>query len=767
MFLAKSEISKRIVAAGCVALIAACLASASAMASATDKYEPLPHDSLYKMLEEVDVVAVKQRSDLQRTAVSGTVIGDKEVERENITDLKGASHIVPNFFIPDYGSRITSSIYVRGIGARMDQPAVGLNVDNVGILNKDAYDFELTDIVSIEMIRGPQSSLYGRNTMTGMVSIRTLSPVIFQGWKLGASFASGNALRLNAGWYHMFDHRLGMSISAGFTNSTGRFVNEYDGQKIDKERSGALRFRLHWNPSTAVTVTNVLSSSLLRQGGYPYESAETGKISYNDTCFYHRFLLTDGLTVRAKLAGMELLSVTSLQHINDNMTLDQDFLPDPYFTLTQKKRETAVTEDIMLRGSAADRKYTWLVGAYAFYRHLDMDAPVTFKKTGISRLIEVHRNNANPYYPIAWDEDAFALNSHFRLPSGGVALYHESALRLGNWHLTAGLRLDFERVNLRYNSWCNTSYTIYNNPSGVLPIPSDATPNRRVNVDLEEAGKLHRQYLMFLPKVSALYNLPDKVSNVYASIGRGYKAGGFNTQMFSDVLQQKLMGFMGMSSMYDVDDIVGYKPEQSWTYEVGGHFHFPSQSLSADVSLFYIDCRDQQMTVFPEGETTGRLMTNAGKTRSFGGEVSLRWSPVSNLMLTASYGYTNARFVQFNDGKQDYKGNWLPYAPSNTIYVNAVYNLSAAWLKSNMIQFSAGCNAAGKIYWNEANSLSQPFYARLNALVAFVAPTWRVEVFGENLTDTRFHTFYFMSMGNEFFQRGMPITLGASVSVNI
>lgn len=722
-------------------------------------------DSLWRMLEEVDVVAVKQRSMLDGRALSGNVIGAVEIERDNITDLKGAAPLAPNFFIPDYGSRITSSIYVRGIGSRMDQPAVGLNVDNVGILNKDAYDFEMSDIVSIEMIRGPQSALFGRNTMTGLVSIRTLSPMTFQGWRGGASFSSGETFNLNAGYYARPLENLGVSLSAGFDRSGGRFVNEYNGRKLDHEMAGSWRMKIHWKPSSKVTLTNVLAGSLLRQGGYPYESLESGKISYNDTCFYRRFLINDGLTVRAQLGRTELLSVTSVQHIDDNMTLDQDFLPLSYFTLTQKKRETALTEDIMLRGQAGSH-YRWLAGFYGFYRHMRMRAPVTFKETGISNLIVSHRNEANPYFPIAWDESSFLLNSEFYMPSWGVALYHQSDLQLGRWHLAAGLRLDFERINLRFHSYCDTSYTIFRNPDGEHPIPEGLDEERQVDIHLSERGGLHRRYLMLTPKVSALYDI-DGRNNVYGSIGRGYKAGGFNTQMFSDVLQQRLMGFMGIGEEYDVADIVGYKPEQSWTFEVGGHLNFPKARLTADVTLFYILCRDQQLTVFPKGNTTGRLMTNAGRTRSVGGELSVSWRPVEALSLSGSYGFTDARFTEYDDGISDYSGKRLPYAPANTFYANATYMLRAAWLRDNCLSFSVSCDGAGDIYWNEQNSRRQKFYARLNASVSFEAPKWRVEVWGNNLTDTEYYTFYFKSMGNEFVQRALPVTLGLSVSFAI
>ncbi len=111
------------------------------------------------VLQEISVTSIKQPTKLFSLPEASTVIGRVEAERLNAMAIKSLSDVVPNFFIPDYGSRITSSIYVRGIGARMDQPSVGLNVDNVPFLNKDAYDLDIADIASVEMLRGPQTAL--------------------------------------------------------------------------------------------------------------------------------------------------------------------------------------------------------------------------------------------------------------------------------------------------------------------------------------------------------------------------------------------------------------------------------------------------------------------------------------------------------------------------------------------------------------------------------------------------------------------------------
>lgn len=713
-------------------------------------------DTTGVMLDEISVTGIKQNSLLKDEAESYTVLSRKAVEQLGVVTMRGISDVVPNFYMPDYGSRITSTIYVRGIGSRMDQPSVGLNVDNVPFLNKDAYDFDINDIASVEMMRGPQSMLYGRNAMAGVINITTLSPMLYQGWRIFGELGNGGRVNANLGWYHKFNNSTGLSINGSYSHLDGFFRNEYNGKKLDKENNFSLRAKFQYNPIAKIRIQNVASANIMRQGGYPYSYLGTGKIEYNDPCFYRRFTFTDGLTVGYNTSKFNLTSITSVQYIDDNMTLDQDFLPESYFTLTQKKKETSLTEEIIIKGNVASGKYKWLAGAFGFYKHLNMDAPVVFKDVGIRELIESHRNDANPSYPIKWDTRTFPLNSLFTIPTFGFAAYHESTLTVGNWVFRGALRLDYEKSTLNYKSFCDTGYEIYHMENGV------ETPFRHEEIKIEDTGKLSLDFLILLPQISVLYNLPESLGNVYFKFSEGYKSGGFNTQMFSDVLQQRLMNIMGIGNKYELEDIVSYKPEKSWNYELGSHLSFPDQNLSLELSAFYIDCRDQQLTTFPDGTTTGRIMTNAGKTRSFGTEIMLSYSPNEKFDFTASYGYTNARFRQYFNGIYDFKGKKLPYIPENTIFLQALYNLTINQDKGLDMIFDINMRGTGPIEWNEENSLHQKFYALLGANVTLLYKNWEFKLWGRNLTDCRYNTFYFKSMGNEFVQRARGVEFGIS-----
>ena len=710
----------------------------------------------------VEVTSIKQGTTLRGKAIAATLIDNLMAEQNRITALKDASEIVPNFYIPDYGSRMTSSVYVRGLGARIDQPVVGMNVDNVPVMTKEGYDFEMVDIERIEILRGPQSTLYGRNTMGGVVNIYTLSPFNYQGVRIGAEYGSGNTLKARVSYYHRCTERLAAAVSGYYTRSGGLFENLHTGRMCDSEQQGGGRFKLAWR-GERLKIENTLAFSLTEQGGYPYayagedivdENGETiianGEIRYNDPCGYERVEVSDGVTVRYDASKFSLSSITSYRYHDDKMTLDQDFTPLSYFTLVQAREEHTATQEVVIRSKEEGQRYNWLCGAFGFFKQSNMNAPVQFKRTGIDELI-IKNASGTSGIPLTFDNDELLFDSRFDMPTWGVAAYHESSLMLGKFLLTAGVRMDYERARLDFDCQSDAQGKF-----GVTSITPDIY-----------RGRMHNAFFEILPKVTATVRF-DARNSLYASISKGYKAGGFNTQMFSEVQQARLMKQMGVAMhRLSIDEIVAYKPEYSWNYEVGAHAATADGRLVAEAAIFYIDCRDQQLTVFPEGQTTGRMMTNAGKTRSFGGEISAKASPFKNFDVSLSYGYTNARFVEFRSGKSDYAGQYLPYAPQHTAAARANYEIEipTRWLEK--IILGVGYKGVGPIYWNEENTLRQDYYSLLDGSVRFAGKHYAVELWGRNLVNTEYAVFHFESISHPFLQMGRPRTFGVTLSINL
>lgn len=727
-------------------------------------------------VDRVQITAIKQGSELRREAVAASVLSGRTLEMQGVSAVKDVMTDIPNLFMPDYGSRTTSSIYVRGMGTRIDQPVVGMNVDNVPLADKNLYDTELPDIERIEFLRGPQATLYGRNTMGGVINVYTLSPLTYQGVRLRADYGSRNSFRVAASTYNRLGEKFGFSVSAQYSHCDGYWRNSYDNSLCDRENSGNFRTKFQYREG-ALSIDNTLAFSMVEQGGYPYQYIGSpnpdkhreelvGKICYNKPCSYARLAVNDGLSIRYDFGKFSLASITSYQYMNDKMHIDNDFLPEYYFTLEQRKQQHHIAEDFVLR-SEEKGVYRWLVGVNGFFKREQMQAPVTFGATGIEKLILDNINTHSGYDgEYRWGDvegnggDEMLLDSRFLTHNSGVAAYHRSDVHLGRWRLSLGLRLDYELVQMLYKTDANTCYTTF--PSDVSKSPTT------IPINISDSEVLSRGFLEFLPSFSVSVDLDDIGRNMlYLSASKGYKAGGFNTQMFSEILQRRLQNKMGLYREMNVEELCAYNPEHSYNLELGGHFGTRDGVFTADAALFYIECLDQQLTIFPDENSTGRMMTNAGRTRSFGVEVSATARLAKTLVLRGSYGYTNAKFKEFVSGGVNYAGNYIPYAPKNSLSLRLMQTVPfrSRWIDRMVL--SVGVTGAGRIYWNEANDVSQPLYALLDASVRFEGQKWAVDFWCKNATNTRYDIFYFESMGNRFLQRGRPVSGGVRVMINI
>lgn len=162
-----------------------------------DEINPKDTIRTYNIEEVVLTSSTKETNDLRKLPGSVTILSPQQIIGRQIDALKDISSFVPNLYMPDYGAKLTSAIYIRGIGARSSGQSIGMYVDNVPYLDKSTFDFELTDIQRIEVLRGPQGTLYGRNAMGGIVNIYTISPFDFQGKKLSVSAGNYGQVKVN------------------------------------------------------------------------------------------------------------------------------------------------------------------------------------------------------------------------------------------------------------------------------------------------------------------------------------------------------------------------------------------------------------------------------------------------------------------------------------------------------------------------------------------------------------------------------------------
>ena len=737
----------------------------------------------YNLGEVIITSSTKETNDLRLLPGAISILSPQAITARQVDALKDLSAFVPNLYIPDYGSKMTSAIYIRGIGARSSGQSIGLYVDNVPYPNKSAFDFELTDIQRIEVLRGPQGTLYGRNAMGGIVNFYTLSPLDYQGTKVQMSLGNYGASKVKLSQYSKLGDNVGLSLSGYYDRNNGFFTNEYTGTKADQEESAGGRLKLDWRITDRLKATYNLNYDYVSQGAFPYGQYDpaTGTaqpIRINDPSSFWRRMLNNSLSLEWKTNRFVLTSTTAYQYLKDDMQMDQDYTERSIFTLNQRQRQHAWSEELAIK-SNTQSNYQWSFGAYGFHNNLHTDGPVVFKQDGISDILQsafdqiVADNPKAPQLTVQGDASGqIYFPGTFDTPTTGFALFHQSTynnLFIEGLSLTAGIRLDYERNKMDYYSAVDSMKI------GVQMGPMNVS--LPVNTVME--GSLSQDVWQLLPKVSLRYQCTPSTFT-YLSVAKGYKTGGYNVQMFGDLVQaQAKYDLMSQfapdqaDAPVDVKQAASYKPEHSWNYEFGTHSELIPDHLTAELTLFYMNIRDIQLTTFAE-TGSGRMITNGGKADSYGVELGMHARITDGLTADLNYGFTHATFRDYILTDQDEqnqivstdcKGNYIPYTPQHTFNVGIQYTKLFHNKLFDQFTASAQFSGIGKIYWTETNDISQPFYGLLNAKVGLRKGIVSFNLWGRNLTATDYQAFYFESFNRSFIQKGKPLQFGGEIAI--
>ena len=753
-------------------------------------------------IEEVIVIATpKENNRLRQQPLSATSFSQGDMRNNSVTSVKSLSGLVPNLFIPDYGSKLTTSVYVRGIGSRINTPAVGLYVDNIPFIDKSAFDFNYSDIERIDVLRGPQGTLYGRNTMGGLIRVFTKSPFSYQGTDISLGAATYNNYKASVNHYHRISDKFAFSAGAFYEHEGGFFENvARNNEKIDKGDEVGGRMRAIWLPKDNLKLDFTVNYEYSNQGGYPYQltslsetdiyyqdlKGDLGKVAYNNECGYMRHLLNGGLNLEHQADNFILSSVTGFQYLKDEMNLDQDFTRKNVYTMSQRQNSKTISEEIVLK-SKPGRRWQWTTGVSGFYQWLDTEGPVTFHEDGISSLME---NNVNGIfkkikeeYPMMPDmslditDENILIGGNFKSPMLSTGIYHQSTINdiiFEGLSFTAGLRMEYERYWLDYNSNTNINFDF---KIAVMPMPF-----KGLNTSPKVNGNISHDYIQLLPKFALQYDF-NKSNNIYASVSKGYRSGGYNIQMFSEIVQGEMINGMiavldekshGMVSQmggdkiphyeFNIQETTMYKPEYSWNYEIGSHMTMFDGRLQADVAAFYMDTHDQQISRFA-ASGLGRITVNAGKSRSIGGELALKAQITDAFSLNGNYGYTHATFTDYVVSDEvNYNGNYVPFIPQHTFNIGGQYIFrmkSGAWLDNIML--NANYKGAGRVYWTEQNNAYQNLYGTLNGRISLNKGNGQIGIWINNALNTKYQAFYFESMNRGFAQMGRPMQIGVDL----
>lgn len=726
-----------------------------------------------KVIDLDEVVVVSQPKDgrlLRHQPLSSTVLTQREMQMLGVSDLAQLSQYVPSFSMPQYGSRLTSSMYIRGIGSRINNPAVGIYYDNIPLMSKAAFNHHFYHIDRVDVLRGPQSTLYGMNTEGGLVHIYSKNPMVYQGTDIHMGIGTALTFHAEIAHFHRPTEQFAFSAAAFWNGQRGFFKNQALDEWNDKLQEAGGKMRFVYQPTRRLTLDLTADYQWTRQNAFPYGVYDEEANSVQDPSTtvmngYKRQMVNTGLTVSYKADSWLLSSTTSWQYLRDHMEMDQDYQPADFMHLTQIQKQQALTQELIMR-SHGQRKWHWTFGVFGSYQWLRTDAPVTFGP-GMNDMTAARILKMMPDYVVAmfkvFEIKEFNVTETFHTPSASVGAFHESTLSLTDrLDVTIGLRYEYSKVKIDYNT------------AGLVALHYSIPPIDQTNrLTAVIANGSDRSFNQLLPKVGATYRLDDSGSNIYATVSKGYRAGGYNIQMFSEIYQSEFMkkgkslstGDVTISYTDDdyraVDETISYDPEESWNYEAGAHLNMLDGKLHADISLYYMQIKNQQLSMMSPDNNFGRIMVNAGKSHTMGFELSLRGRAFDDrLDWFCNVGAVKAQFDEYDT----YNDNTIPFVPSMTFSLGGNYRID---------RFLVGADVKGQGYteWNEANTFGQKAYVLLGAHVGYDFGSCQVKLWGRNLTDAKYNTFAVESKATgealRFAQRGNPLQLGIDLNIHL
>ncbi len=668
-------------------------------------------------LDEVVVSAFKTNK-YELVPASRSALSARQISNQQINSIKELTAVIPNFYMPDYGSRASCPVFVRGVGNKSDGTGIGFYVDGMPFYEPLSFDTDLGDIASVEVLRGPQGTLYGRNAIGGIINISTRNPLEYQNTRVRLGYGRYNDQRAQISNYTKLSDQFGFTFGALYHHNDGAFRNSYLNKRVDKMNETEERIGLYYKPSDNWLLRLTSNFAYSDQGGYPYapvdvETNTLKDINYNRFSSFRRLVSTSGLGITYTGPVVSFNSQTSFQYIESKQAIDQDFTAVDKSFVENARHQNMLSQEFTLK-SNNDSRYQWVVGVFGMMEH-------------VNRTVD----NYSP--------SAYSLShTDYCVPTSSLALYHQSTYNI--WRglsATAGIRFDYEHAKTKYDNLKVTA----------TPLPG----NEFQLVDLSQAPSATgdsfestKDFTQVTPKFTLQYRTTED-NLYYVSVTRGYKPGGFNKS-------------------FSTRDERSYNPEYSWNYEVGASINLLNNLLTVSADLFYIDWRHMQITSTIQG--VGNITTNAGHTDSRGAELNIVARPLKGLQLTANYGYTYARFLSYvKSEKVNYTNNRLPMVPNHTLSVDANYTINpTGWL--DRVMFNVGLRGLGRIYWAEDNLVSQNFYTTLNAKVALTKGIVTWEFWGKNLTDTNYMAYGFKSSSGNYAQAGKPLMFGTTIELN-
>ena len=734
----------------------ALLAGGPAMAQAADGDSDA--DTGLKRLGAITVTAQKREENIQDVPISITALTGEDLEVRGLTDITDVAQSIPNFDMPSSNNSRNVSVRIRGIGSTGTNPgiesSVGLFLDGLYQPTGAMAFGELGDIQSIEVLRGPQGTLYGRNTPVGALNVTTRKP----------SFDPEALLRVGAGDYNhswlngylggsLVDGKVAGRLTAYYRDRGGYEDNTLTGSDINDSSQRGLRGRLLVQPSETVEVNLIAHYSeidkaccvgeqidpfgpfgIATQGfldtqaaaGYPFNNARDDDhiVNADDAPDDH----TESSSLSAQVDwdlsnGLTLTSITGYQEWLNDVRIASDSLANPVLDIDQIQENKITSQEFRIT-SPLGEKFEYLGGLFLYNQKTTFDQ-FAVAQIGANRVFAVP-NPALPCLPPV----GCGLNvgdnftSEFEQETNSVALFGQATVHLSDrWDVSGGLRWSQDEKDVQVNHFNDPTNSFAGN---FLIFPPVNPPDQSRKEDSVTWSANTR------------YHVSDEVM-VFATASTGFKSGGFNSRRLPP------------ASALEFDN------EDSITYEGGVKSTFSDGRVLLNATIYHTTVENfQEATLASTG--SGFIVGNAGEQEVKGIEADFAFMPTDALTLNGSLAYLDAQYTDFpnaqcglgetptdfgptpspNDDTCSRNGQRPAFAPEWQ------YTLGAQWL--HPISDDLNLRLRADYNWRGDQNLirvtqdapgDQDAYGLLDLRAGIQSQTgsWELEVFGRNVTD--------------------------------
>jgi iron complex outermembrane recepter protein len=674
------------------------------------------------ILPTVIVTAQKDATDIKDVPASVTAVTSSTIANAGVMAITEAGMFAPNTVFTEFTARKVSNARFRGLGASPANPAITTYIDGVPQLNSNTSNIELLDVGQIEFVRGPQSPLFGRNTLGGIVNVTSAKPSM-SNWTGAVTAPIGNHglwdVRGNVSG--PVGDKAAISVAAGKQQRDGFTSNTATGNSIDSRDGTFAKAQLMVIPNANWEARLIYAFERDRDGDYALGDlaairANPFQVSRDFEGFTNRDINNTTINLRGIGQNIAIESTTGFVKWNTEDRTDLDYSPLPLAIRNNAEESTQLTEQIRISSpdnapyAIGSMSVKWQAGLEFFNQQYDQDAVNELGAFVLSPQIN---------FPVAMHSPQATIDST------GIGLFGRATLTVNDKaDIVAGLRFDHESSDAHLDTFFSPA---------IAPANIVAAENSFSGVS---------------PQVAFSYRATQE-HTAYASVARGYKAGGFNPA--------------------SIPGREAYGEEQAWHFEGGWKATLAGGKAAASAALFFINWDDMQLNI-PNPFVPGQFYVfNAGRAHSRGVEAELTARPRSDIDLFGAFGITAARFSEGSEANgAPIDDNRVPYTPEFTATLGGQVTRP---INSSLNGFGrVEIVLTGKFEYDENNAQGQDAFS----LVNFRAGARHRRLFGElwvrNAFDTRYVPIAIPYPGfapSGFIgENGRPRTFGISIGVS-